>query len=169
MYRNDGNFQFTQLEGVLDGPVFASSAALWTDLEGDGDLDLVITGVLGLANRVYFNRGGGRLERVVSDAASLEGGNSLWGDTGASYEVAYSALVEANWGSAPAIYVNNGKGTFSSLDVTRLRAGVESASSIASADINGDGLLDVVIGNWPNAPGPAEENLVLINHSNGGN
>ena len=41
-------------------------------------------------------------------------------------------------------------------------AGFSSGSTWADYDIDGDGLLDIVIGNWPNAPGPAAKNLVLV-------
>ncbi len=43
-----------------------------------------------------------------------------------------------------------------------------STGGVSVVDYDGDGLLDLVIGNWPNSPGPEEENLVLINHSTGG-
>jgi hypothetical protein len=169
LYRNDGDFRFTPIEGVFDGPIFASSAAAWSDLDTDGDLDLVISGVFGLANRIYLNEGDGRLERVVADAASLEGGNSYSLTAFDAENDGDQDLLVANWGSAPAMYLNNGSGGFTSLPVERLDAPIAYASSAAAGDIDGDGLLDLVIGSWPNAPGPEEENLVLMNRSSRGN
>jgi hypothetical protein len=169
LYRNEGNFEFTRVEGMLDEPAFASSAAAWADLDNDSDLDLVISGVFGFANRIYLNRGDGQLERITADAASLEGGNSyaltvLDVDNDGDQD-----LVVANWGSAPAIHLNDGAGGFSSLDVTRMGAGIAFASSVASGDFDTDGLLDIVIGSWPNRPGSDEENILLANRSKGGN
>lgn len=169
LYRNDGKFRFTPVEGALDGPIFASTAAVWADLDNDGDLDLVVSGVFGLANRVFFNRGGGQLERVIADAASLEGGYSYALIMIDAENDGDQDLVVANWGSAPAMYLNDGAGGFNSLAVKRLGSGIVYAANVASGDIDGDGLADVVIGNWPNAPGPDEENLVLINRSSSGN
>ena len=168
LYRNDGDFLFTRIDGVFDGPAFASSAAVWADLDNDLDLDLVVSGGLGLANRVYVNRGGGRLERVVGDAASLEGGNSYALTAIDAENDGDQDLFVANWGSAPAMYLNDGAGGFAPMAVERLDAPIAAASSVASGDIDGDGLLDLVIGNWPNAPGPEEENIVLANRSGGG-
>ncbi len=169
LYRNDGGFLFTRVEGMLDGTAFASSAAVWADLDNDGDLDLVVSGVLGLANRIYLNQGGGQLERVLDDPAALEGGNSYALTVVDAENDGDHDLVVANWGSAPAMYLNDGTGRFTSLAVERLDSPIAAASSIAAADITGDGLPDLVIGNWPNAPGPEEENLVLINRSSSGN
>ena len=169
LYRNDGQFSFSRVEGMLDEPVFASSAAAWADLDNDGDLDLVVSGVFGFANRIYINRGGGQLERVATDAASLEGGNSYALTVFDVENDGDQDLVVANWGSAPAIYLNDGTGRFTSLDVTRMGVGIAFASSVASGDLDRDGLLDVVIGSWPNRRGPDEENILLVNHSTGGN
>lgn len=169
LYRNEGSFHFTRMEGMLDGPIFASSAAVWADLDNDGDLDLVVSGVLGLANRVFINDGNGGLERVVADAASLEGGNSYALAVIDTENDGDQDLVVANWGSAPAMYLNDLTSGFTSLEVGRLDAPIAAASSVATGDIDGDGLVDVVIGDWPNAPGAEEENLVLLNRSTGGN
>jgi hypothetical protein len=169
LYRNDGEFQFTRVEGILEGGVFASSSAAWPDLDNDGDLDLVIGGVFGLANRIYLNQGGGRLERVVGDVASLEGGHSY---AVTAFDVENDGdqdLMVANWGSAPAMHTNDGGADFKPVAPERLVNRIVFASSIGTADFDGDGLVDVVIGSWPNARGPEEENLVLMNRSNGGN
>jgi hypothetical protein len=169
LYRNDGDFSFTRIEGMLDEPVFASSAAAWADLDNDGDLDLVVSGVFGFANRIYINRGDGRLERIVADAASLEGGNSYALTVLDVENDGDQDIVVANWGSAPAVHLNDGAGGFSTLDVTRMGTGIAFASSVASGDFDTDGLLDIVFGSWPNRPGSDEENLLLVNRSLGGN
>jgi hypothetical protein len=41
--------------------------------------------------------------------------------------------------------------------------------SLIDYDGDGDGLQDILVGSWPNAPGPNEENVVLLNRSAGGN
>jgi hypothetical protein len=169
LYRNDGDFQFTRIEGMLEGPIFASSAAVWADLDNDGDLDLVVSGVFGLANRIFINLGDGQLDRVVTDAASLEGGNSYALTVIDAENDGDQDLVVANWSSAPAMYLNDGAAGFTPVPVERLGSTIAYASSVTAGDINGDGLVDLVIGNWPNASGPEEENLILINRSTSGN
>jgi len=67
MYRNDGDFRFTDVsrETGLDQSFYAMGAAV-ADVDSDGDLDLFVTGVCGY--RFFLNDGG-----VFTDATSAWG------------------------------------------------------------------------------------------------
>ena len=49
-----------------------------------------------------------------------------------------------------------------------LGAQIAVASSVAWADIDNDGDVDVCIGNWPNSPGPKERNMLYRNQGTPG-
>lgn len=121
------------------------------------------------------NLGDARFERIVATAPATD---SL---------VAYSAqpapvtgdfdndgdldFVVARWGAAPSLFVNNGDGTFrvgptpgSGGDLTQR---ISFKGSIAASDYDLDGDLDLYLGNWPDMPGPDEENVLFRNDSQG--
>ncbi len=83
VYRNDGGGRFTDLGADLGADAFGTTA--WGDFDGDGDLDLVLSGgtlTLGFfdtTTRLYENRNG----TFVDAEAGLPGliaGTAAWGD-----------------------------------------------------------------------------------------
>jgi hypothetical protein len=89
LYRNRGNWQFediTELAG-LAGPNLDSTGATFADLDGDGDLDLVLN-TIGTGTHLWLNDGSGRfsaspvplnLERagMTSTLADIDGDGDL--------------------------------------------------------------------------------------------
>jgi hypothetical protein len=74
LYRNTGNWQFvdvTTAAGVAC-PDQPSTGAAFADLDGDGDLDLLVNG-LGHGTRLFLNDGRGRF-RETTATAGLRGG-----------------------------------------------------------------------------------------------
>ncbi len=64
LYRNEGDGTFrdvTAAAGLDQGNYFYSLSALWTDLDDDGDVDLLV-GNDSTPNNVYINRGDGTFE-----------------------------------------------------------------------------------------------------------
>lgn len=59
------------------------------------------------------------------------------------------------------------KGRLHAVFDTPLSESIQWASTIALADYDGDGLIDIYIGNWPCPSGPEEENLLLRNRTEG--
>jgi hypothetical protein len=170
LYRNDGNWTFTKITGspaVEDQR--PSCSADWVDCDGDGDLDLYVANLYGFANLLYINDGSGGFEAVTGEPVAVEGGNSFvanWEDYDNDGDV---DLLLGNWGAGPDLYLNDGSGGFE-----RARAGDISRSALygatmASADYDGDGDVDVYIGNWPNQPGPGEPNCLYVNRGTPGN
>ncbi|MFC2106813.1 FG-GAP repeat domain-containing protein [Bacteroidota bacterium] len=74
IYRNDGNFQFTDIPG------FGSwwSAIEWGDCDNDGDLDIIITGAS--ASIIYRNDGNNVFTNLNAGLAGVEQGSVAWGD-----------------------------------------------------------------------------------------
>ena len=123
-----------------------------------------------MANNLYENLGDGTF-------AAMDGGRATT-DSGSSYAVSFGDLdndadldlVVASWGGASEIYLNDGTGRFEQVKSAAFNRSVHYASSVALADHDGDGDLDVFIGNWPNHPGEGfEENVLIENRFAEGN
>lgn len=74
LYRNRGNWRFedvTAAAGVAC-PEQPSTGAVLADVDGDGDLDLLVTGI-GAGTRLFQNDGRGRFEEVTQVAGLLGG------------------------------------------------------------------------------------------------
>ena len=163
LYRNDGGFNFTRVdaEAFAEDPILPMSAALG-DIDNDGDLDLYAGNLSGLANTLYENLGDGTF--------ALKDGGAATREPGFTYAVSFGDLdndgdldlVAANWGAASHIYLNDGTGKFSRLAPEYYEPSVHYASSVAIADTDLDGDLDILIGNWPNTPGEGREENTLI-------
>lgn len=151
-----GGFAATNL---AEDPDRTYSAAL-ADLDGDGDLDMVVSNDKPDHKMVYKNDGKGRFHFA-----------GLFGD--AEWTTRYVTLADLNGDRSPDIVVanrmgrnpvpsficwNNGNGTFPSCE--ELPAG--SATSIAAADFDGDGALDLFL---PHRDGG--QSLVLWNDGKG--
>jgi hypothetical protein len=74
----------------------------------------------------------------------------------------------ANWGAAPAVYLNDGSGSFERVRPGDLGGRIEYVGAIASGDYDSDGKVDVYIGSWPNDPGEGELNSLYWNGGGGG-
>lgn len=84
LYRNLGNWRFTNVTAAafpgdaVRRPGGDSTGAAFADLDGDGDLDLLVNG-LGHGTRLLLNDGGGRFAEVTDSAGvrSATGATSL--------------------------------------------------------------------------------------------
>ena len=151
-----------------------SGYRLWNDRPGvvvfdydrDGDLDFYITAEAGHPNWLYMNEGDGtftnvarksRVEATESNSTGAvacdidnDGYQDLyvgaWGNRGDLLD--FRSPGEGQ-GNRDTLFLNHGDGTFS--DITDRAFGdaanVRSATSIACADVDGDGWLDIYVGN----------------------
>ncbi len=143
VYRNNGDGTFTDIGAGLPG-VYRSSVA-WGDYDGDGDLDILLTGDTGSGPiaRVYRNDGG----TFTDIGAGLPGvyvGSAAWGDYDNDGDL--DILLTGYDGSAriTRVYRNDG-GVFT--DIGAGLPGVTSGS-VAWGDYDGDGDLDILLTGW---------------------
>jgi hypothetical protein len=171
LFRNDGGFQLTRMdeEALPVDATFPMSVA-WGDVDSDGDQDLYAGNLYGMANNLYENLGDGTFRVMDGGRATTDAGSSYAVTFGDLDNDADLDLVVANWGGASEIYLNDGAGHFEQAPSAAFRRSIHYASSVALADYDGDGDLDVLVGNWPNHPGEGfEENVLLENRFAGGN
>ncbi len=80
IYRNDGGDSFADIEAALIGVDHGSVA--WGDYDNDGDLDILLTGIVDpwLVSKVYRNDGGGAFTDVGASLTEVHSGSVAWGD-----------------------------------------------------------------------------------------
>src|ERR1043166_7544032 len=145
VYRNDGGV-FTPLAGNFTG-VFAGSIA-WGDYDGDGRLDLLITGITsagpsGVAiTKLYHNDGGGVFTSVPHPFPNSYVGSAAWGDYNGDGKLDL-AITGATTGGGllAAIFRNEGGGVFT--DIGANLPGMD-LGFVAWGDFNNDGQLDLL-------------------------
>jgi hypothetical protein len=171
IYENEGGDSFSEApaSSVLAGVLKGSSA--WSDADGDGDLDLVITGQQAFESytaTIYRNDGTGSFSVLNDDGSGNTTGltpvyesTSDWADIDVDGDL--DLVITGNDGDGPsvALYRNDGTGSFSLLDdidedsSTDFLNGVQDGA-VAWGDYNGDGAPDLVItGNDGDGPSAA--------------
>ena len=148
IYENDvaNNNGFTPLGAGLTGVMSSSSS--WGDYNGDGKLDLVITGSDGSNDTatIYRNDGGGVFTDISAGLTGVEFGSSSWGDVGGDGDL--DLVVTGQDGSSNAtatIYENDVANNNGFTPLGAGLTGVKSNSSSSWGDYDGDGDLDLVV------------------------
>ena len=149
-------------------------SAVVFDFDGDGDQDLYITQNADDQNFLYSNQGDGTFVNVSANAGVdltyhnssgavacdlnndgykdlYVGARGIIGD-GRDFRSAEGVDIASRHlrkTIADRLFVNNGDGTFTDITVSALgqHVNMRSASSIACADVDGDGWLDMYVGN----------------------
>ena len=141
---------------ALDAP--GAVAVVVFDYDRDGDNDVFVVAQAGHAPGLLRNDGDGVFADVAAAAGVAEGSP---GSTVAACDLNNDGYRELYVGVASdtgtdRLFLNNRDGTFS--DITEAAFGSaanpRAASSVACADVDGDGWLDVYVGNVPEQPGP---------------
>ncbi|MDC6404600.1 MULTISPECIES: VCBS repeat-containing protein [Maribacter] len=155
---NDGTFSEVKNTSLRKDVIYEDVDAVAFDIENDGDLDLyvmsggneLVEGNPNLEDRIYVNDGKGTFERLNIPLIKTNGGSVSAADfDGDGYDDLFigNRSIPGGYGLSPVSYIlkNDGTGKFVVLQQERIGMVTDSEW----ADLNADGLLDlVIVGDW---------------------
>jgi hypothetical protein len=141
-----GDFSASDYFAIGTGTYFTLSVGTG-DFNGDGFLDIV-QGNEGQASYVYLGDGTGDF--------SLATGLAIGNETFNTYSLAVEDLngdnfldiIQGNFGQPNYVYLGTGTGDFSAISGLAIGDQTHSTTSLALADVNKDGFLDIIEGNY---------------------
>ncbi|MBA3913331.1 MAG: VCBS repeat-containing protein [Acidobacteriales bacterium] len=136
--RGDGTFASATTYVVPNSPEFGIAVA---DLNGDGDLDIVVSEYLGTAVAVLLGKGDGTFQPIISSPA-LPGGQAVRvGDFNSDGILDLALQVTSCPGPCISVLLGKGDGSFQSSLTLQLSEYIE---DLVVGDLNRDGNLDII-------------------------
>ena len=160
----DANGDLSMTLGWSSDASYKTYSVAWGDVDGDGDLDLAVGNGGGVKknnpNRVYLNQGldaNGDLSMTLgwSFDARDRTYSVAWGDVDGDGDLDLAAGNgnTSEGGKANKVYLNQGVDETGDLSMTLgwISADSDRTHSVAWGDMDGDGDLDLAVGNWSSA------------------
>ncbi len=138
---------YTEVETNL--PPLQGSNTDWKDYNGDGLLDVLYNGILGLEigdleyTRIYINQGNYQFEMISPDIHQISSGDAKFADynNDGLLDIATAGRVDS-WDWRVSVWRNDGNNEFTEIDL-----GIEGVryTVVEWADYNNDGLMDLFV------------------------
>lgn len=163
LYLNDGMGKFTWKKGVFSDVKYDTEHVRSADFNQDGHMDVIFVAEDDQNHELYFGNGDGTFTAAHDRLLAKSEGNGL--EVGDVNGDGLADIIVGNSGEAGQnfLWLNDpdSPGNFLDATKTNLPQVNDKTQSIALADLDGDGDLDMVIGN------EVPPNRLLINDGNG--
>jgi hypothetical protein len=156
-FDNAGGLINPAINDVQSGWGVYHSAVAWGDFDNDGDPDLAVSGWDTISSylRVYVNQGDGTFSPIYVNPCppswEMSYGSLAWGDFDKDGDLDLVASGENAGSPRLGVFLNNGDGTFDMTPVEPSPGWGLTHSSVAWADFDGDGDLDLAAAGFDGA------------------